>query len=60
VDGGSNRGGVITYVLDEDGTLINEETGEPVPVQEDLVPTETLPDWLWKQHLSQPPQEPEE
>jgi hypothetical protein len=50
---------VITYVLDEDGTLINEETGEPMPVEEDPAPSETLPDWLWQQHLAQPPREVE-
>lgn len=60
MDGGSTSGGVVTYVLDEDGTLINEETGEPMPMEEDPTPTETLPDWLWKQHLTMPPREPEE
>jgi hypothetical protein len=45
---------VITFVLDDDGVLVNEESGEPVPMEEDPAYTETMPDWLWKQHVAQP------
>jgi hypothetical protein len=48
---------VITHVLNDDGILVDEETGEPVPMEEDPLVTETLPDWLWRQHLAQPPPE---
>jgi len=54
---------VITYEINDEGKFVNVETGEeypPYPPGPDLVPhEETLPPWLWEQHLTPPPQEVE-
>ena len=49
---------MITYELDDEGKLVNQESGEeyvpgPDPAEE------TLPQWLWDQHNTPPPQEVE-
>jgi hypothetical protein len=46
--------------LNEEGKLVNQETGEEHAPGPDLVPfEETLPPWLWDQHNAPPPQEVE-
>ena len=58
VDGGKTPGGVVTYELNDEGVLVNQETGaEYTPGPES--PSETLPDWLWAQHNATAPQEVE-
>ena len=57
-DAESTGGGVVTLDY-EDGKLIDAATGKEVndPPPD---PGDHLPDWLWAQHNSPPPQEPEE
>jgi hypothetical protein len=53
------RGRIITFSPNEEGNVVNEETGEALPAVPDYPPTETFPDWLWDQHLATPPVEGE-
>jgi hypothetical protein len=48
VDGGPATGSVVTYELDDEGKLVNKDTGEEYPPGPDL--EETMPQWLWDQH----------
>jgi hypothetical protein len=51
VDGGPAPGGVTTYEVNDEGKLVNKDTGDEYAPGPDLVPTEeTMPQWLWDQH----------
>lgn len=60
MDGGQAPGGVINLEVNEEGVLINQDTGEDYVPGPDLPPfEETMPQWLWDQHNTPPPQEVE-
>lgn len=60
VDGGQTTGSVVTYEINDEGKLINQETGEEYAPGPDLPPFEqTMPQWLLEQHFAKPPEEVE-
>jgi hypothetical protein len=60
VDGGQTPGGVVTYEINDEGKLVNQESGEEYAPGPDLVPMEeTMPPELVRQHYAPPPQEVE-
>jgi hypothetical protein len=60
VDGGQTAGSVVTYEINDEGKLVNQETGEEYTPGPDLAPhEETIPQWLRDQHYAPPPQEVE-
>jgi hypothetical protein len=57
VDGGETAGSVVVYEINDEGKLVNQETGEEYVPGPEVV---TLPQWLWDQHNAvAPPQEVE-
>ena len=49
MDGGQGPGGIVTYEINDEGKLVDAETGEeytPGPESQEG----TLPQWLWDQH----------
>jgi hypothetical protein len=48
------RGGVVN-LIEEEGKIINQDTGEEVISE--ATATNTMPDWLWEQHHAGPPEE---
>jgi hypothetical protein len=60
VDGGEAPSSVVTYGVDDEGKLVNQDTGEEYAPGPDLVPMEeTMPQWLRDQHYAPPPEEVE-
>lgn len=57
VDGGKAPSSVVTYEINDEGKLVNQETGEEyTPGPDTPVLKETMPQELVRQHYAPPPQ----